>query len=85
MALSKEELIAVARNSALRGEHNPEDALFIQLTRREIWLVLYGLLWTDEIEPRLEDNCCDLLEKLSELLDCQKPHWRQKEDGEEAA
>ena len=85
MSLSKEQLIVISRQMALKADHDLEDCLFIQLTRREIWLVLYGLLWASNIEPRLEDNACDLLEKLSELLDSQKPHWRNKDDGEEAA
>ena len=85
MSLSKEQLIAISRHQAMTADHNLEDTLFIQLTRREIWLVLYGLLWSTQIEPRLEDNSCDLLEKLGEVLDTQKAHWRTRDDGSEAA
>lgn len=76
MSLNHEQLIILARQQAMYGDHNPDDCLFLQLTRREIWLVLYGLLWSSGIEPRLEDKSCELLEKMSEALDCQKPQWR---------
>ena len=85
MELDKEQLIAISRYQAIHADHNFDDCLFIQLTRREIWLVLYGLLWSTTIEPSLEDNSVNLLEKLSELLDTQKPFWRTRDDGSEAA
>jgi hypothetical protein len=80
----KEQLIVLCRHQALHADHNQDDCLFIQLTRREIWLVLYGLLWASGIEPRLEQGSEDLLEKISELLDVQRPEWRRG-SGEETA
>ena len=83
--MTTEQIIAIARHQAMHAEQNLEYTLFIQLTRREIWLVLYGLLWSSQIEPRLEDTSCNLLEKLSEVLDTQKPQWRTRKDGGAAA
>ena len=83
--MNKEELIAISRHQALTADNNPEDTLFIQLTRREIWMVIYGQLWAGELCPDLVDTSCDLLEKLGELLDTQRPEWRTKDDGTQAA
>ena len=85
MNLGWDELIAISRHQALTAENDPEDCLFVQLTRREMWLLLLGLLWTPTLEPSLEEVSCDLLEKLSAALEVQKDHWRTREDGEEAA
>ena len=83
--MTKEELIIIAHRQAIEADNNPEDTMMIQLTRREIWLLLYGLLWSTTISPELEDNSIALLEKLSEVLDVQKPEWRSKDYGDEAA
>ena len=78
------ELIALSHQQALHAPHDPEDTLMLQLTRREIWLILYGMLWTSTIAPDLEDNNVELLEKFSEIIDVQGEHWRSKGDGEAA-
>ena len=79
------ELIAISHEQASLAPHDLEDTMMIQLTRREIWLVLYGMLWTSAIADDLEDSSCTLLEKFSEILDIQKPHWRTEDDGEAEA
>ena len=84
-SVTKEELLIISHQQALEADNNPEDCLFIQLTRREIWLLLYGLLWSTTTAPELEDNAVSLQEKFAEVLDVQRPDWRSKDYGDEAA
>lgn len=76
------QLIALCHVQSLKADHNPEDTMMLQITRREIWMLMYGLLWAGIIAPDLEDTNVGLLEKISEILDVQKPGWR---GGEETA
>lgn len=69
---------------ALKADHNFEDTMFVALTRRDIWHVLYGLICGSDTSPDLEERSCELLERLAEVLDHQKPEWGGV-DGEATA
>lgn len=77
-----EALKAMCHVQAHKAQHDPDDILFTALTRRDVWLVLYGLLCASDTAPDLEDLSCDLRLRLAELVDCQKDGWKS---GEETA
>lgn len=76
------QLIELCHERAHNSEHDFEDAAFIALTRREIWLVLLCANVLCIAAPCLTNNCSDFIERLTEIIDTQKPHWRSDEAPE---
>ena len=71
-----DELLALCHQQAHDAEHDFEDSVFMSLTRRELWLLLMATVLLSESSPCLKPNCLDFNERLSEIIDTQKPHWR---------
>ena len=69
--MTKAELLALSHRQAHDAEHNPEDTLMVQLTRRELWLIFYGLLCGEINSPCLLENSLDLQQKFAEIMEVQ--------------
>lgn len=74
-------IIEICHNNVHDAEHDVEDGLLISLTRKEIWLLVMSLLLISESAPCLSDDCATLLERVAELVDTQKQHWRDPKAG----
>jgi len=74
-----EQLIEICHRGAHEAEHDFEDTVMVQLTRREIWLTVLGYLILSQSAECLAEDCAAVTERFVELLDVQKPHWRQNE------
>ena len=70
--MNKADLLARSHQQAHDAEHDPENTLFVQLTRREMWHLLYGMLCASSVSPCLESNGADLLEKFADLMTVQE-------------
>lgn len=70
------QLIQLCHDNAHAAEHDLEDTLFFSLTRRDCWIVCLGGLLTEILLPCLSDETVVILERLGEVIDTQKQHWR---------
>lgn len=73
-----ERLIELCHENAHTAEHDPEDGLLISLTKREVWLTALAWLMLSQSAECLEDDCATVTQRMAELLDVQKPHWRDR-------
>ena len=72
-----EELIEICHQGAHRAEHDYEDTVMVQITKRELWLTALAYLLLSQQAECLADFCSETTERFVELLDIQKPHWRE--------
>lgn len=71
-----EELFELCHGQAHNAEHNPENTVLMALTRRDCWMFTLAILLLEFSAPCLVDQCADFAERLAELLDTQRPDWR---------
>lgn len=69
-------LIDLCHAQAHEAEHDPEDAVFFSLTRKDIWIVCFACLVLGESLDCLDDEIASLLERMAEVAEVQKDHWR---------
>lgn len=74
--MTVEELIEICHQGAHLAEHDFEDTVMVQLTRREMWLTVLGYLLLSQSAECLAGFCSETLERYVELIDVQKPNWR---------
>lgn len=73
-------LIEICHENAHNADHDIEDGILLSATRREVWLMTLAFLLLSQSAPCLEPNCSALTERIVELMDVQKPHWRSIRD-----
>lgn len=81
MSLNYLQLIELSHQQAHNAEHNFEDTVFLSITRRDCWVFCLGALLIEGAYPCLEEQTSGILERLAEVLDVQKHHWREKPDA----
>ena len=74
-------LISLCHQQAHNAPHDYEDTVFVTLTKRDCWVVALGGLLIEGTLPCLMEETAGLLERLAELLDVQKDHWRERPDA----
>lgn len=74
--LTPTELLNICHQNAHSAENDPEDALLISITRREVWLTMLAYMVLGLSQECLEKDCAVFVRRLAELMDTQKPHWR---------
>lgn len=72
-----EDLIQLCHDQAHEATHDYEDTVVMALTKRDVWIFGMAILVATLDVPCLGEECADLVERLAELLDTQKPGWRQ--------
>ena len=75
--MTVDELIEICHQGAHAAPHNFEDTLMVQVTQREMWLITLAFLLLSQSAECLAEFCGVTMERVVELLDCQKPHWRE--------
>jgi hypothetical protein len=50
--------------------------VFFSLTRKDVWLVCLSVLVMGESFDCLDDESADILDRLAEVAEIQKAHWR---------
>lgn len=73
-------LMQVAHDQAHEAPHDLEDMLFVTISWQDLWTLTFAVLCVGEFAPCLSDQAGGLLERIVELLDVQKPHWRERAD-----
>jgi hypothetical protein len=74
--VNTEALILLCHEGVHNAEHNPEDTVFFSLTRKDVWLVCLSVLVMGESFDCLDDESADILDRLAEVAEIQKAHWR---------
>lgn len=69
-------LIEICHQGAHGSPHDFEDTLMVQLTQREVWLITLAFLILSQQADCLSDFSAETTERLVELMDTQKQHWR---------
>ena len=82
--MERQALKEMCHIQAHKAEHDPEDTLFVSLTRRDVWHILYGIMCGSDTSPDLENLGANLLERIAEVMEVQK-HGSWGTSGEETA
>ena len=64
------------------AENDPEDYVFLSLTKQEVYLLLLGACISAVSYRCLEDRMVDLEIKVGESIYVQKPEWRGESDDD---
>ena len=64
------------------AEDDPEDYVFLSLTKQEVYLLLLGACITAVSLRCLEDRVVDFELKVGETIYEQKPEWRGESDDD---
>ena len=78
-------LVEICHQNAHTAESDPEDALLVSITRREVWLTMFAYVVLGLSQPCVTKDCTAFVNRLAELMDTQKSHWRQDESGGETS
>ena len=74
--MEAEVLIKFCHDQAHEAEHDFEDTVFAALTRQDVWMVCLSLLILSQTFDCLAEEAGDILDRMAELCDVQKDHWR---------
>lgn len=69
-------LVEICHENAHTAEHDVEDGVLMSLTRKEVWLTALAWLVLSQHAECLSDDCSTITQRMAELVDVQKPHWR---------
>jgi hypothetical protein len=73
-------IMELCHQQAHDAEHDVEDGLFLTITRREVWLMMLAFTWLSESLNCMDDPSTELMERVAETLEVQKPHWIRAEE-----
>lgn len=66
-------------------ESDPEDVMFLQVTKQETFLLAMGTFILEHVYPCLIEDTNPLFQKIFDCLKEQKPHWRGAEEQTEGS
>lgn len=70
------DILDLAHQLAHGAPHDPDDTVFICLSRRDMWHFMFAMLLCVESSDCLAEQGADIIERVAELVDVQKPDWR---------
>lgn len=75
--MTPEQLISLCHNQIHEAEHDPQDIVFMALTRRDCWTIALACLVVGHALPCVQFSTEDLQLRLAELIDTQKDGWKK--------
>ena len=75
--MTTDQLIALCHKQIHEAEHDPQDTVFVALTRRDCWTLCMGALVLGVALPCVEFATSDLSLRIAELIETQKDGWRR--------